>query len=68
MTIYENNQACFVVFIPFATIKRFFIMDMVIGTVAFYFFKIMCNHILLDSIASMAVTETMKRIQKHLFK
>jgi len=66
-TIKENNSGI-IVFIPFKHIKRFIIFDLAIGTAIFYGCKAAYDHVLLDSLGTMAITETIKKFQKYYVK
>ncbi|GKU83361.1 hypothetical protein [Niallia sp. NCCP-28] len=66
METIKENKSNVVVFIPFTAVKRFFILDLTIGTAAFYGCKAIYDHVLIDSIGTMAVTEVIKKIQKYL--
>ncbi|PKG22049.1 hypothetical protein [Niallia nealsonii] len=66
MDTIKENKSSVVVFIPFTAVKRFFILDLTIGTVVFYGCKAVYDHVLIDSVSTMAVTEAIKKIQKYL--
>lgn len=57
-----NQREFFIISIELSNIKRFFIMDMGIGSLSYYLFRMISPHVIVDMLGSIVVTEGLKRV------
>ncbi|WP_376774435.1 hypothetical protein [Paenibacillus eucommiae] len=63
----DKNSQMVVYFIKGSTIKKFVILDIIVGTGIYYVVKIICSSVLAASVGSIIGTEGIKRAPK-IFK
>lgn len=60
----DNRKEVIIVIIELSQMKRFFMMDMGIGTLSYYLVKMINGNIIIDLIGSTIITEGVKRVYK----